>query len=99
MWRGEEHQLVLLGGEQLIVGLAPSGLADVVAGADAEAGVLGRTSRKGRRVQGSLWVSKEGGGDGNSCDTVHGVEGKGGLPPTAHQPRNLATELFTRSFC
>ena len=35
LWRGDEHQLVLLGGEQLVVGLAPSGLGCGDAGAEA----------------------------------------------------------------
>ena len=35
MWRGEEQQLVLFGGEQLVVGLAPSGLGRGVAWAQA----------------------------------------------------------------
>ena len=51
------------------------------------------------RVEESLWVSREGVVEENGGDTVHSVEGKGGLPPTAQQPRNLATELFNRSFC
>ena len=38
---------------------------------------LGRTGRKGRRVERSLWVSREGGGEGNGGDIVLRVEGKG----------------------
>ena len=48
MGRVKELQQKLLGGKQPIVGLALSGLG--CGGARAEGGVLGRTSRKGRRV-------------------------------------------------
>ena len=50
------------------------------------------------RVKGRFWVSREGGGERYSGDTVHSVKGKVGLSPYAQQPRNSATELFTRSF-
>ena len=45
LWRGDEHQLVLLGGEQLVVGLAPSGLGCGVAGA--EVGGAGEGQQEG----------------------------------------------------
>ena len=57
-------------------------------------GVLGRTSRRGvGRVEGSFWVSRESGGEGNGGDTVDGVEGKGCLTP--HSP--AAKELSHRA--
>ena len=37
----------------------------------------------------SLWVSREGGGEGNSGDTVHSVEGKGGLSPNSPAAKKL----------
>ena len=52
-------------------------------------GVLGRISRKGRRVEGSLWVSREGGGEGNAGDTAHSVKGKGGLSPNSPAAKKL----------
>ena len=53
LWREEEKQLVLLGGEQLVVGLSPSGLGCGVAGAEAEAWAAGEDQQEG----------KEGGGE------------------------------------
>ena len=62
LWRGEEQQLVLLGGEQLVVGLAPSGLGRGVAGAEAEAWATGEDQQEGEEgggeplgVQGGWW--------------------------------------------
>ena len=49
---GEEHQLVLPGGEQPAVGLAPSGLGRGVAGAEAEAGWAGEDQQEGEEVGG-----------------------------------------------
>ena len=51
--------------------------------------MLWRTSRKGSRVERSLWVSREGGGEGNSGDAVHSVEGKGGLSPNSPAAKKL----------
>ena len=45
LWRVEEHQLVLLGGEQLVVGLSPSGLGR--GGVGAEAGGAGEDQQEG----------------------------------------------------
>ena len=51
--------------------------------------MLGRSSRKGRRVEGSLWVSREGGGEGDGGDTALCVEGKGGLAPESPAAKKL----------
>ena len=51
--------------------------------------LLWRTSRKGSRVERSLWMSREGGGEGNSGDIVHSVEGKGGLSPNSPASEKL----------
>ena len=60
LWRGDEHQLVLLGGEQLVVGLAPSGLGR--GDAEAEAGGAREDQQEGWEgggeplgVQGGWW--------------------------------------------
>ena len=50
---------------------------------------LGRTGRKGRRVERSLWVSREGGGEGNGGDTIHSVEGKVSLPSDSPAAKEL----------
>ena len=56
--------------------------------------MLGKASRRGAgRVEGSLWVTRESGGEGDGSDTVYGVEGKGGLTP--HSP--AAQELGHRA--
>ena len=49
---GEEHQVVLPGGEQLAVGLAPSGLGRGVAEAEAEAKWAGEDRQEGEEVGG-----------------------------------------------
>ena len=60
--REKRHQLVLLGGEQLVYGLAPSGLGRGVAGAEAEAWAAGEDQQEGEEggveplgVQGGWW--------------------------------------------
>ena len=45
LWRGDEHQLAVLGGEQLVVGLAPSGLGR--GDTEAEAGGAGEDQQGG----------------------------------------------------
>ena len=50
---------------------------------------LGRTGRKGRRVERSLWVSREGGGEGNGGDTIHSVEGEVSLPSDSPAAKEL----------
>ena len=44
-------------------------------------------------------MSREGGGEGNSGTLFTVLRVRVAFPPTAQQPRNSATELFTRSFC
>ena len=62
LWRGDEHQLVLLGGEQLVDSLVSSGPGRGVAGAEAEAGGAGEEQQEGEEgggetlgVQGGWW--------------------------------------------
>jgi hypothetical protein len=59
--------------------LLPLGWAAVLPGLRLRPEGLGRTSRKGRRLEGSLWVSREGGGERDGGDTALCVKGKGGL--------------------
>ena len=61
LWRGEEQQLVLLGGEQLVVRLAPSGLGCGVAGAEAEAWAAGEDHQEWEEVGGEP-LGVQGGG-------------------------------------
>ena len=42
------------------------------------------------RVKGRLWVSREGGGERDSGDTVHSVKGKGGLSPNSPAAKELS---------
>ena len=56
--------------------------------------MLGEAGRRGgERVEGSLWVTRESGGEGDGGGTVCGVEGKGCLTP--HSP--AAQELGHRA--
>jgi len=58
-----------------------------------------RASRSRGREEWSLWVAREGVGGGDGGDTILGGQGERvASPPTAQQPRNLATELSTTSF-
>ena len=42
------------------------------------------------RVKGRLWVSREGGGERYSGDTVHSVQGKVGLSPYSPATKELS---------
>ena len=52
-------------------------------------GLIWRTSRKGSKMERRLWVSREGGGKGNSGDTVPSVEVKCGLSPNSPAAKKL----------
>ena len=67
---GEEQ---LLSGKQHMVGPTPSG--------QGHGGNNNRGSRRIRRVERSIWVPNEAGGEGDGGDSIHGVEGKGDLSP------------------
>ena len=56
-----------------------------------------RASRSRGRMEGILWVTREGVGEDNGGDPILSVQRKGCLSPTAQQPRNSATELSTTS--
>ena len=42
------------------------------------------------RMEGSLWMSREGGGERDSGDTIQCVEGEGGLSPNSPAAKELS---------
>ena len=56
--------------------------------------ILGRTSRMRRRVEGRHWVSREVGVEGNGGDTIHCIEGKGGLCPKSPAAKKLGHRII-----